>query len=484
MRFLRQSIIGLFLASLTLGLLVYAGQIVVSAVQTRLSEESPSPPAQERVFIVNVVTAHAGTETPVLETFGEIAARRTLELRAAVSGRVVALAPNFENGARVDAGDMLAQIDPSELKAEVGRLSADLADAEAEVREAGRGLDLAQQDEEAARQQAALRQQAFARQRDLADRGVGTMALVEDAELAAAAAEAVVITRRLALIEAEARIDRAATQLDRARIALAEAQRDLEDTTIRAPFDGTLAATALVEGGLVAVNEKLADLIDPSDLEVAFRISTAQYARLLDADGALLSAPVTAVLDSADSDLVATGAISRVDAGAGDGQNGRVIFAQLDAARGFRPGDFVTVRVAEPAVKDVVRLPASAFRASGDVLVLGEDGRLERIEVSLVRRQGDDVLVRGEGLSGREVVRRLTPLLGEGIAVRPVRPKAEEASAAPVLELSEERRARLIALVENDQEMSQETKELILAQLTEREVSRQVVDRLEQRNDG
>jgi hypothetical protein len=41
---------------------------------------------------------------------------------------------------------------------------------------------------------------------------------------------------------------------------------------------------------VVAGNERLARLIDPDALEVAFRLSTEQYLRLLDADGALIPA--------------------------------------------------------------------------------------------------------------------------------------------------------------------------------------------------
>ena len=43
MRFLRQSLTGLFLLSLTLGLLVYAGQIIFSAVQDRMADEPRMP---------------------------------------------------------------------------------------------------------------------------------------------------------------------------------------------------------------------------------------------------------------------------------------------------------------------------------------------------------------------------------------------------------------------------------------------------------
>ena len=300
---------------------------------------------------------------------------------------------------------------------------------------------------------------------------------------------AVVLARAQAVAQAEARVDQAATRLARAQIALAEADRNLQDTTITAPFDGTLSNTALVEGGLVSVNERLADLIDPDDLEVSFRVSTADYTRLLDPEGVLIDAPVTVTLDIAGSDLVAQGVLSRVSAGAGEGQTGRLVFARLTSAIGFRPGDFVTVQVREPALDDVVRLPASALASSGDVLVLAEDARLEALPVELVRRQGNDVLVRGEGLDGREVVRQRTPLLGPGIAVRPIRPGAENMGPADheqqtMLELSDEQRARLVALVEDNKRMPDAAKARVLAQLAERQVPAQVVESIESRMGG
>ena len=50
MRFLRQTMIGLFLAAMTLGLLVYAATLVGGAIQQRLAEDPRAPTARERVF--------------------------------------------------------------------------------------------------------------------------------------------------------------------------------------------------------------------------------------------------------------------------------------------------------------------------------------------------------------------------------------------------------------------------------------------------
>ena len=59
--------VGLFLAALTLGLLIFAAQLLRGAVQSRMADEGFSPPARERVFTVNVVRAESDTVVPVLE---------------------------------------------------------------------------------------------------------------------------------------------------------------------------------------------------------------------------------------------------------------------------------------------------------------------------------------------------------------------------------------------------------------------------------
>ncbi|APE42617.1 efflux transporter periplasmic adaptor subunit [Sulfitobacter alexandrii] len=488
MRFIRQSMIGLFLAAATLGLLAYAVYMVGSALQERLSAETKAPPAQERVFSVNVLVPQAADIAPVIETFGEVQSRRLLELRTAVTGRVVELAENFEDGGAVEAGQVLVRLDPSDAEAAVERATSDISDAQAEQRDAERGLTLAQDSLAAAEDQAALRDRAFARQQDLDSRGVSTATATETAELAASTARLAVISSRQAAAAAEARVDQAATGLQRARIALAEAERRLADTTIDAPFSGTLSSTSVVVGRLVSANEQLAQLIDPEDLEVSFRLSTAQYARLLDGQGDLLRAGVTATLEVAGVDLTARGRISRASAAAGEGATGRLIFAALDDAAGFKTGDFVTVRVQEPVLRNVFRLPASALDAGESVLVLGPENRLEQVSVTLLRRQGDDVLVRGP-VEGRQVVRERSPLLGAGIAVRPLDraqpgPAAEPEETADMLELTEERRARLVAFVEANSAMPQEAKERVLARLSEPRVPAGMVERLESRMGG
>ncbi|MCH2094820.1 MAG: efflux RND transporter periplasmic adaptor subunit [Rhodobacteraceae bacterium] len=482
MRFIRHSLMGLFLVSVTLAMFTYAGALVSSAVQERLSQEPRGNRARERVFAVNVVPVQFETVVPILTAFGEVASGRILEIRTATAGNVTALSPDFVEGGRVEAGELLAKIDPADAQAALDRVRSDLLDAQAEAREAARAIVLSQDELAAAEAQVDLRERALQRQLDLAARGVGTAAAVEGAEFSLSSAEQQLLTRRNALAQAEARVDQAQTRIARTEIALAEAQRRLNDTEITAGFAGVLSDVAVVEGRRVSANEQLARLVDPDQLEVAFRVSTQQYARLLNDNGTLQEAEVTVTLDVFGTSLSAKGRLVREGAAVGAGQTGRLLFARMTDARGFKPGDFVTVSISEPPLQRVARLPASALNAANEVLLIGEDDRLEAMQVTLMRRQGDTVLVRGRALAGREVVAERTPLLGAGIRVRPLRGEGASQPEAPeMLELSAERRAKLVAMVEANKRIPKEVRQRLLGQLDQDKVPARVVQRLENR---
>ena len=482
MRFLRRSLTGIFLLAVTVALLGWAGSKIGGAISARMSEEPRSFPQRERSFAVNVVALEPSTITPELTVFGELRSQRTLDLRSATGGTVLEAASEVVEGGTVTAGQRLLRIDPAEAQAALDQVRADLQDAEAELRDAERALILAQDELAAAQAQADLRSSALARARDLQTRGVGTAAAVETAELQLSSADAAVLTRRQSLASAQTRIDQATTRLARTRINVSEAERDLADTEIFAAFDGTLADVSISLGGRLTANERFAQLVDPSLLEVSFRVSTSQYARLLDGSGTLINAPVRVALDVSGVNLSATGQITREGATVGAGQTGRLLFARLDETFGFRPGDFVTVSIAEPALRGVAQIPASAVASDKTVLVIDDEDRLQSGEVTLLRRQGDDVIVAVGDLAGARIVAERSPLLGAGIKVNPIEPEGSEPAAEmpELITLDADRRNQLLNFVQQSR-MPDDVKARITGQLEQEQVPSAMVARLEQR---
>jgi hypothetical protein len=489
MRFFRKSLIGLFMWVVTLGFLVVAAGMVNMAVQDKIARPFRAPVQKERVFAVNVKMAKSQTITPVLQAFGEVQSARTLDLRFARGGQVAELSPQFIEGGQITKGELLLRLDGAALQSVLARANADVLDAKNEVSDAGRAMLLAQDEVNAAKLQADLRQKALGRQKDLNGRGVGTSAAVEAAELAASAADQAVLSRRSSLDQSAARKGQAKTKVQRAKLSLQDAARQLEEGSLRAEFAGTLSGVNLVQGGLVSANEKLGNLLDPTKLEVAFRLSTEQYLRLLDPAGRLIASPTQVVLDVYGTEFTSSAVLSRDSGSVAQGLSGRLVFATVLDPTGLQPGDFVKVRVNEPELDSVFRLPAGAVDAQGTLLVLGDEDRLEALKVEVVRLQGDEVLVTAANLNGREVVAQRTKVIGAGIKVKPLRASdagmgKELLLGSKTVELTDQRRQKLIAFVEGNAYMPKDAKERILSQLKEPQVSRKVVERLESRMGG
>ncbi len=489
MRFLTRSLVGLFLVALSIAFLAAGGFAVKSALEARGRGPANSRAATERVFAANVIALEFGTQQPELTAYGSLRAVRELELRAPAAGTIAELSRNFVEGGQVAEGEVLLRLDPAEAEAARATAAASRAEAEAALAQAERGLALSRDDLLAAERQAVLRRAALDRQRSIGEKGFGKTADVETAELAASAADQAVLNRRVALSSAEAGLDQARNALRRSEIALSEAERRLADTEVRAAFAGQLSGISAVQGRLVSNNEMLGTLIDPTALEAAFRVSTAQYSRLTDAQGALVPTLAQVGLDLGAEQISVSAELVRAGAALEAGQAGRLLFARLAGARGMKVGDFVTVTLSEPPLEGVAKVPASAVGADGQVLVLGPDERLRAVPVEVLHRQGDAVLIRAAALQGgQEIVAERTPLLGAGLKLRPLRVGTDGAALAAeppaTVVLDAPRRARLIAFVEANNRMPADTKARTLAQLQKDAVPLEVVERLESRIGG
>ncbi|MEO1612954.1 MAG: HlyD family efflux transporter periplasmic adaptor subunit, partial [Pseudomonadota bacterium] len=446
----------------------------------------------ERVFAVDIGEIENTVIEPVITAYGDIRSWRSLELRASSGGYIVDLAENFRDGEEIAEGDLLFKMDPDDAEGAVQDAQAALDDARADLAEAKQAVAVAAQELKAAETQRDLRDAAWERRKGLRSRGVSTEAEVEEAELAFAAAAQTVASRSQMLLAADVKIERTELRVRRAEIALANAERRLAETAHRAPFDGLLTDVAAVLGGFVSVNERLGVLIDPTALEAAFRVTNAQYARLLDENGRLKAAPVTVTLELDDAPVTTRGVIDRAGAIIETGQTGRLIFARLDlsSASLFRPGDFITVSIDETPLKNVARVPAAAVLETGEILLVGDDDRLIATETRILRRQGDHVIVSGAP-DGARFARERAPQLGAGIKVRAIAPDAAtgaapatagaNARAGSMVELDPKRQERLIGFVEGADRMPTDMKVRVLSALRSGRAPAEMIERIEAR---
>lgn len=477
MRFLGKSLLGLVLLAVSLGFIGAAAAVLSSAFRDRMADKGPGRPVEEKVFAARLMTVEPGRVTPVITAYGEVRALRSLALRAGQPGKVEWVAEAMVDGGEVKAGDVLVRLDDSAARTALAIAQNDLETRQAELAQAEAAVGFASDDLSAAQAQRDLRAEAFARQTDLQSRGVGSPAAVETAALSLSGQDQDVLSRRQALANAEARVSNAKSALQSQILSVEEAKRIAEDLTLMAPFDGRLADVSLTLGGLVSANDSLGQLIDTDSVEVVIRLSTDQVRRLPDPN----EAPSPFMVMSDDGALErARGQIVRASASIPEGETGRAVFGQIDGESDLLPGDFVSVIINEPELSDVAVLPAAAIGADGTVLRVANDSRVAAQAVTILRQQGNEVIVAAGDLANLMIVAERSPLLGAGVKVK--LPVAEEAAKAEdttgFVNLTPERRERLIGQVERDKELSPEDKAKIVEQLRADQVPADLVQRL------
>ncbi|RMF70176.1 MAG: efflux RND transporter periplasmic adaptor subunit [Alphaproteobacteria bacterium] len=179
--------------------------------------------------------ADVGSVERLVRAVGRIEARDSVDVGAEISGTVAAVHVDF--GARVHAGDPLAEIDPAPFAADVARAQAALAAARAELRQReGRvrlaALALARAERDAKRARA------------LAAGGHLSEQALDDAMTALERARA---EHAIALAERDAQ----AARIPGLEAALKNARRLLDKTVIRAPIDGVVIDRRVAPGQTV-----------------------------------------------------------------------------------------------------------------------------------------------------------------------------------------------------------------------------------------
>jgi HlyD family secretion protein len=362
---------------------------VAGVVVVRLTVFAPDP------IEVRVVGVEKGRveQTVTNSRAGTVKARRRAKLAPETGGKVLSLP--HRRGARVRKGDLLLRVDDELQRAR---------------------LVLAEGEEKTARAQ-----------RDQACLGAERAARESD-RTAKLAAEGVVSTDLLDGVQSQARAAEAACRAaeaaaERARSAVALARAELDQTVLRAPFDGIVADVFIEEGEWTSPSPPalpippVLDLIDTRAIYVSAPMDEVDSARI----GRGLPARVT--VDShrgrsfpAHVVRVAPYVVDRLE------QNRTVeIEVELDDdafASTLLPGTSADAEVILSAREDVLRVPTSALLEGSRVLVL-EGGRLVERTVTLGLRNWDFTEVKSGLEPGTRVVVSLDrPEIKAGVRAR------------------------------------------------------------------
>ena len=487
MNFLLRSFLGLIILSITLGFLIFGSLVLIEALKKRSEKSDNRRFQKERVFAVNVETLNKQIASPKILSYGEIYSKRMLEIRPLVSGRLDYVSEKFVEGGYVKSGDILFRLNQKDYLNELEIAEIDLEDTKAQLSEAISKLDYANLEFQVSESQLNLRKNALDRQTQLAESGLITSSQLENTQLAYSSSKQQFLNKQNLVKSSKNAIDKLKIQLKRRSISIDKAKRNLDETEIKAPFDGIIASVNILPGSVINKNEKLGTLLDPNSLEVMFNLSANEFARVIDKDGKLLNLDITAYLKLSNKDIPFSGKIERINPEIMNIGSGRKLFASINLGENktLRPGDFVVLEIKEPSLKNITVLPSSAVTIDGKIFILEEDNRLKEIEVTILRRQGNEVIVSGAP-TDKEYVMQRSPQLGNGLKIKPLRKKDREISNSvnlskknELVTISPEKQKKLINILDKLDRMPKSVKDRLYEEINSGKMKAKTLKRLE-----
>lgn len=335
---------------------------------------------------VRVAPATVADFPVYLKALGTVTATNTVNVRSRVAGELVKV--NFQEGQKVKAGDLLAEIDPRSYQIALQQAEGTLAQNLAQLKNAQIDLE---------------RYKGLYAEDSIAKQTLDTQAAL---------------------------VEQYQGTIKTNQAAVGDARLNLEFSKIRAPIGGRLGLRQLDVGNLVAANDTTALVVitQTQPITVAFTLPEAELSTVLARyrSGAKL---VVEAWDRGDLKQQAVGVLSSLDNQI-DTTTGTLKFKARfeNQDEVLFPNQFVNVRLLADTLKDVVLAPSAAiqFGTEGSFVYVMDGDKKVRIRKLKVGASDGEHTVVIEGLAkGERVVLEGTDRLRDGSDVDVVNDSSE-----------------------------------------------------------
>ncbi|WP_026374832.1 efflux RND transporter periplasmic adaptor subunit [Aestuariibacter salexigens] len=360
--------------------------IILAAVMIASRKPPETNEEPERAFLVEAKQVQQQNVQFSIASQGTVVPRIQTMLSTQVSGVVVSVSDTFIEGGMFKKGDVLLQLEQDDYLTEVKAAEADLARAQAAL------------DEEIARSRVAEEEW----------RSVSSSAPPE------------LGLRKPQLAREEANVKAAEARLERAR-------RNLQRTTIRAPYDGLVRQVNVDLGQFVTTGTQLGLVFNTTVAEVRIPLTDSDLAFLRLPEHSEQQANVTLSTKIAGKNVNWQGKLVRSE-GVLDERN-RVIYAVVEVSDPYqrnenatgtplRFGRFVNADIKGTSMDNLIVLPRNVLRLDGTVLVVEQDRTLRIQKVDIVRSDPEFVYI-ASGLEHNDMVTvSAVPNAYDGMKVR------------------------------------------------------------------
>ena len=378
--------------------------------------------AEEKAWVIGVMTVEPATATPQLGLYGRVRSPRTANMSAAVTADVRSV--DVLEGQYVSSGETMVVLDDREAELLRAQRAAEVADISAQIdneRQRNKNDIKALEHEEML---LALNQREVKRAEKLAKRKLGSEAQIDQMRQAEERQAMAVDQRRFSINEHASRRAQLDARLARAKSLLRRAELDLDRTRVKAPFAGRVSRVSVSPGDRVRGGDEILTVYNTAEIEIRAQIPTRQVPLVRDALARGNALEANALVDGRRLRARLDRFTAQVERGGGGAD---AYFRVIEGGKDLPLGRTVELIVDLPEVHASIALPYEAVYGTNRIYRLDGD-RMRTLDVERVGEQRSTdgsarVLVRSPELqSGDRIVVTQLPNAMDGLRVRVAEP--------------------------------------------------------------
>ena len=374
-------------------------------------------PVEEKSFTVDTQQIKVKDFKPENISFGSVFSTRQANLTFPIFGEVFEISDDLKSGKFVKKGSILAKLDNFNQLAALNDLEIQLILNKSQIDEIQSEISSDEAQLNELEMQLKIRKKQMSRVSNMIKKKASTDSALDEIQLAVSNAKSLIIARKQNVSRLSFKIEQLSLSNQRLLISIKKAKKSIEDTILKAPFDGSLSNINIAVGENVSSAKFIGNLSDLNFLEVSFNVPSQVFAKF----NKIINKEVLVTWEQGSEEVSnLKGIISRRDALVNPQDGGGKIFAVLPKPSSdfslIPPGAFVRVKYPVGILNNVIRLPEEALYEGSAVFVI-LDGRAQKRLVSIVHKEPGFVYVQGN-LSENEhaIISRLAGI-GEGMKV-------------------------------------------------------------------
>lgn len=251
-------------------ILIAALTVIIIALLMATKPEAPTQPSTEKSWQVSAVSAERINANPEVELYARTESPHEAKLSTTVASDVTAL--HALPGQSVKKGDVIIELDDTDAQIALMQAEADLVEFYAVIESEHIRYETDQRALKSEQRMLKIAQDALARQAKLQESNLVAKERSDNAESALAQSELMIAAREQSIKDHPSRLKKLNAGLKRTKARLQAAQRDLEKTQVKAPFDAHITAVLVAPGDRVQPGQNLVELFDHNRVELRVQI--------------------------------------------------------------------------------------------------------------------------------------------------------------------------------------------------------------------